>query len=88
MPTLEVQYHDARLRVEIDDNCARLYINGLLRDEASAGNGTQRLSSTVQTDYEWHEFIEAVVVRGDGVDVSLVANSQELAHEHYAKVSS
>lgn len=88
MPTLEVQYHDARLKVEIDDDSARLYINGLLRDEAGASHGTQRLSSTVQTDYEWHEFIEAVVTRGDGVDVSLVANSQELMREHYTKVSS
>lgn len=65
MYTREVNYHGAVIRVEWDRTpSARLYINNLERDADSIEQGDVgviRLNSTVQTDYEWHEFVEAVV---------------------------
>ena len=42
---------------------AELRINGLVRDSSTSTQDpiTLRLSTTVQTDYEWHEYIEAII---------------------------
>ena len=78
----EVEYGGARLAVEIDQTQARLRINGRVREAAALGPDTLRLASTVQTDYEWHEFIEAVItVEGDEIVVSLLANKQEILNQ-------
>ena len=84
---LSTQYGQIRLRVEFDPAPgARLLINDIQRDEQC---GSQvpcilRLSSTVQTGYEWHEHIEAVVhYEPDCVSVRLVANNTELAHRTF-----
>ena len=46
----------------------------------TALSGTLRLSSSVQTDYEWHEYIEALVEYGPTTIVArLLASSVELA---------
>jgi hypothetical protein len=61
---------------------ATLLINGVTRDEARYQSGacTLRLTSTVQTDYEWHEFIEAIIdVTVDKVNIRLLASNTELA---------
>lgn len=86
---LEVGYGGARLAVEIDRTHARLRINGLVRDAARLGADQLRLSSTVQTGYEWHEHIEAVVeFHPDTVSVTLLANRSELARESYSREAS
>jgi len=83
----EINHHGARLAVEIDDKSrARLRINGLVRDETGppAPGATLRLTSSVQTGYEWHEFIEAVVeYRSDGIIVTLLANGVELVTRRF-----
>lgn len=77
---LEVEYGGATLAVEIEPTHARLRINGLVRDAAEIGAGSLRLSSTVQTGYEWHEFIEAIItIKDESILVSLSANGAELA---------
>lgn len=86
---LETHYRGARLTLEIDRSPAiRLWINGLLRDGAAGSTipATLRVSTTVQTDYEWHEFIEGVVrFDGDHIQARLVANNHELASENYKR---
>ena len=65
MPYYDLEYRGARLRVEVDDQMrSSLYINGLQRDSQDAETlpARCRLSSSVQTDYEWHEFIEAEII--------------------------
>jgi hypothetical protein len=60
---------------------AELRINGLLRDSASSSQDpiTLRLSSTVQTDYEWHEYIEAIIeYQSETITARLLASSVEL----------
>ena len=43
-----------------------------------------RVSSTVQTDYEWHEFIEGVVIFDRGaVTARIIANNQELVSRQF-----
>jgi hypothetical protein len=62
---------------------ATLRVNGITRDEASSQSNTStlRLTSTVQTDYEWHEFIEAVVYVTDAtVNMRLLASNTEVAN--------
>ncbi|MDP4598166.1 MAG: hypothetical protein NWS96_04925 [Pseudomonadales bacterium] len=61
---------------------ANLRINGILRDTASSTKDqvTLKVTSTVQTDYEWHEYIEALVEYGPTTIVArLLASSVELA---------
>ncbi|MCB1693227.1 MAG: hypothetical protein KDI19_10710 [Pseudomonadales bacterium] len=83
--TLEARYRGATLTLEIEPGeAASLRINGLVRERQPLGQSVVRLSSTVQTDYEWHEFIEGIVTPGTGqIEARLVANNQELAHEAF-----
>ncbi|MGV0036309.1 MAG: hypothetical protein ACNYPE_15660 [Candidatus Azotimanducaceae bacterium WSBS_2022_MAG_OTU7] len=87
MPTLEVKYRDTALRVELDGKgSAGLFINDIQRmhESLTALPGTLRLSSSVQTDYEWHEFIEAIIVFGEKeITISLRASNEEIACERY-----
>ncbi len=59
-----------------------LHINGVTRESADLTNTipqTIRLSSTVQTDYEWHEYIVAIVEVGLGFTrVNILANSRSI----------
>jgi hypothetical protein len=60
---------------------AELRINGLLRDSAGSSQDpiTLSLSSTVQTDYEWHEYIEAIIeYQPETITARLLASSIEL----------
>jgi hypothetical protein len=86
---LRAQYRSACLRVELDDNLvARLFINNINRHEQSGETVpcVLNLSSTVQTDYEWHEYIEAIIKFGvREVTVKLLANNTEVAHETYSR---
>ena len=81
---LETTYRGAQLKLEIsDDGKTQLLINGLVRDEGS-GEANLRLSSVVQTDYEWHELIEGIVSFEPGsVTASLLANNTNVAQETY-----
>jgi hypothetical protein len=87
MPALEVEYRNAALRVELDsDRSARLFINNIQRMQASltALPGTLRLSSSVQTDYEWHEFIEVILIFSEKeITISLRASNAEIACKTY-----
>jgi len=85
MNELNVNYRGAELRVEFDSApSARLFINGIQRDSSLAEETpcVIKLTSTVQTDYEWHEFIEAELrFSADDVRLRLIANNAELASE-------
>ena len=84
--TLKTHYRGADLTLEaaVAPASVNLRINGLVRDSARSTVTpiTLKVSSTVQTDYEWHEFIEATVDYRDGeIHARLTANNQELASE-------
>ena len=85
MPALEVNYNNAALRVEVNDHrSAALFINNIQRMQESLTTlpGTLRLSSSVQTDYEWHEFIEVIVTFDEKeITISLLASNLEIASE-------
>ena len=87
MPALEVKYKNAALRVETGGNqSAALFINNIQRMQASLTTlpGTLRLSSSVQTNYEWHEFIEVIVTFDEKeITISLRASNSEIACETY-----
>lgn len=87
MPALEVEYRNAALRVELDsDRSARLLINNIqrMRESLTTLPGTIRLSSSVQTDYEWHEFIEVIVTFSEQENsICLRASNVEIACETY-----
>ena len=84
---LETTYRGADISVEIAmPPAVTLKINRLVRDTAEAGTDpiTLRVSSTVQTDYEWHEFIEGVVIFDRGaVTARIIANNQELVSRQF-----
>ncbi|MEX2488960.1 MAG: hypothetical protein WD356_05465 [Pseudomonadales bacterium] len=88
--TLETNYHGATLRLEFEKSSgARLMINGLVRQERRAEENQAlvlRLTSTVQTGYEWHEFIEGIVdYSQEKIQATLVANNTEIARESFER---
>lgn len=84
MYTLATHYRGAELCVELDEEEARLLINGLVR-QCSPLSNTLRLSSTVQTDYEWHEFIEGIITcNAEVIKMVLVANKAEIAEKEFS----
>ncbi len=87
MVALIISYRQADLRVELDlTPSGRLYISGIQRDRAFADRipSFLKLTSTVQTDYEWHEFIEADVKLTElEATITLRANGAEQACRTY-----
>jgi hypothetical protein len=85
MPELIIDYRSAGLKIEVDDTpSARLYINNILRAQESTSTKpcTLALTTTVQTDYEWHEFIEATISFTENkAIVKLAANGAEILQE-------
>lgn len=76
---LETEYRGAKLQIEFDNKPqARLSINGLYRDKAVSDKDqvTLKLSSPVQTDYEWHEIVEALIeYQADAINASIFASN-------------
>lgn len=88
MPTLKAEYHGAEIQLEVQRETAVLRVNNVVRDSAAQDSVKPakplRLSSTVQTGYEWHEFIEGHVSSTDGrVLLSLHANSKCIASDEF-----
>ena len=87
MPAYNLEYRGAHLKVMVDNQLrASLFINGMQRDQQTANEipCRHKLSSTVQTDYEWHEFIEAeIVFDSKEIIVTLRANKAQLGSKSF-----
>ncbi|MEK9868747.1 MAG: hypothetical protein VXA40_07975 [Gammaproteobacteria bacterium] len=87
MHTLEFNYRDNDLRVEVaTPPAARLLINRINRASETRDEVPCRitLSSSVQTDYEWHEFVEAQIdFSADEIRLVLIANKAVLAEQTF-----
>lgn len=87
MAKVTANYRGVILSVESDGYEGRLFINGLIRARIKL-TSTTRLTSTVQTDYEWHELIEGTIIRkADKVTITLYANNVEIALEEFSPQS-
>ena len=85
LESVSCHYRGVDLRVEVGDSAATLLINSMPREtrEFPPQPGRFRLSSMVQTDYEWHEFVEAeLLIDGTVTRVILKANNQVLLEEN------
>ena len=83
MKQLTINYRGANLTVELDHSEGRLLINGLVRERSKRTAGI-RLSSTVQTDYEWHEFIVGTIICSENsIIMVLTANNAEIARQDF-----
>lgn len=79
MQLIDLLCRGAQINVRESDQIISLWVNGIRRDEARCETQT-RLSSTVQTGYEWHEYIEAVCERRDqSLFVRVYLNQEEVA---------
>ena len=87
--TLTASYEGAALKLTFSNSGqAQLHINGVARDTANAGNQhiTLKLGSPVQTGYEHHEFIEALVVfQENSIQASLSTGGELLAETETAR---
>jgi hypothetical protein len=77
-------YKGARICVRLaPGQTVSLHIDGISRQSVCISNKTTqaaRLSSTLQTDYEWHEFIVALIeFSRTSALVKILANSQTIA---------
>ena len=86
-PYLQIDYRGIDIRVEvIPKQSVCLYINNINRaqDKLSSDHCTVILNSSVQTDYEWHEFIEArVTLQGDMVSIGVEASNIKIAEQEF-----
>ena len=79
MQLIDLLCRGAQINVRESDQIISLWVNGICRDEARCETMT-RLSSTVQTGYEWHEYIEAICERKDqSFSVTVYLNQEEVA---------
>jgi len=87
---LKIPYKGTVIELVVNvENKACLLINGIIRDTADLPkqpgslirrNWKRRLSSTVQTDYEWHEFVEGEIWCDQGqVQTRIAANGNILS---------
>ena len=80
---LHTQHGDVDVELIFDDTVhAELRIKNISREVIDSENNPSRivLSTTLQTDYEWHEFIEGVVqFETDKIQAKLFANKMEIA---------
>ena len=86
MKRYNLEYRGSQLRVEVNDKLlTSLYINGLCRhSQPLAVSGWCSLSSTIQTDYEWHEFIKADIVLNESeIIITISANNAILGSKSY-----
>lgn len=88
---LETEYRGSTLCLELENNLennqARLLINGIVRDQGIV-TSSLCLSTTVQTDYEWHEFIEGIISReGKTLTAVLIANKAEVSRRDFTVVA-
>ena len=87
MKRYELEYRGAQLRLEINDKMiSSLFVNGIKRDSDSSSLSVYcSLSTTIPTDYEWHEFIKAEVTASESeVIVKLSANSKIIGTEAFS----
>ena len=83
MDKLAIHYQGAELSIELDETEARLLINGLVRQRSPVSK-VLLLSSTVQTDYEWHEYIEGIITNhSSGTKMVLYANNVQIAEKKF-----
>jgi len=83
---LKTVYQAADLQLDFDEQAnVALRINGLIRDRYDAVKGaklpeniTIKLSSPVQTDYEWHEIVEATVCYSATQIIASIEASKQL----------
>jgi hypothetical protein len=77
-PRLETICRGARIEIRILDQSISLWLNGLKRDEAPLA-AIGKLSTSVQTGYEWHEFIEVRFQAADGnLNVVALMNQERI----------
>lgn len=91
--TLNLSYKGCCIELLIEPTpTVQLRINGVVRESQQctpeereySGTLTLRLNSTVQTDYEWHEFIEGIIIYSqDTIEAKLFANNTELIAKTY-----
>ena len=81
---IEAAYGGAVLQLQISTKGeAVLLVNGIVRDK-NTGKNTLLVSSTVQTDYEWHELIEGKVsFSTNNISAALFANKVQLAQQDF-----
>ena len=88
---LNAIYQGIILKVEFDrEPRARLFINRIKRQELAVDQTPCliHLCSSVQTDYEWHESIEArVIYMEEQVSVCLSANHVELTTQTFRRTT-
>ncbi|MDH5737231.1 MAG: hypothetical protein OEZ23_02925 [Gammaproteobacteria bacterium] len=81
--TMQTDYKDCLIALSLStEEGAVLKINGIVRDRLPLPREAQwsmRLNSTVQTDYEWHEFIEARLSCSQTViSIVVLANGEKI----------
>ena len=80
---LHTFYGDVDVELIFDESVhAELRIKNVVREVIDSTNRPVKivLSTTLQTDYEWHEFIEGIIEFGhEEISARLLGNKQEIA---------
>jgi len=90
--TLQIHYGGVAVELKFDETVhAELRIKHIVRDSVDSDNNPTRLvlTTTLQTDYEWHEFIEGIIeYHPDKIHAVLRANKTEIASMEVPRTAS
>lgn len=80
---LQTRHGDVEVELIFDETVhAELRVKNIVRDQIDSDSNPTRLvlTTTLQTAYEWHEFIEGIIeFNEDKIDAKIFGNKQEIA---------
>ncbi|MDE0758030.1 MAG: hypothetical protein OSB45_07705 [Pseudomonadales bacterium] len=84
MPELTSKYHGSTISIGYSDrDPVELKVNGIIRDKAEQADYL-KLTTSVQTGYEWHEWVEGVfLIRQQQIQLTLTCNNETIADQSF-----
>jgi hypothetical protein len=84
MPELTSKYHGSTISIGYSGrDPGELKVNGIIRDKAEQADYL-KLTTSVQTGYEWHEWVEGVfLIRQQQIQLTLACNNETIADQKF-----
>lgn len=84
MPILTRKHHDSTISIGYSgQGPVELKINGIIRTSAMQA-GYLKLTTSLQTGYEWHEWVEGIcLIRPTHTQLTLTCNNETIADQQF-----
>ena len=84
MPILTSKYHDSTNSIGYSgQGQVELKVNGIIRTKAAQANYL-KLATSLQTGYEWHEWVEGIcLIKPTHTQLTLTCNNETIADQRF-----